>query len=76
MTETALNKARDAIVKAELAWRQSQQRERKAKDRRDRAIRRAHRDGAGYGTIAKWLDEIGYGVTRAAVQQICRRGQP
>lgn len=75
MTETAFNRARDAIVKAELAWRQSQQRERKAKDRRDRAIRRAHDLGAGYGTIAGWLDAIGYGVTRAAVQAICRKEQ-
>ena len=61
--ERALADARSA----DIAWRASREKERTAKRTRDAAIRRAHRAGAGYGTIAQKI-----GVTRAVVQEICR----
>jgi hypothetical protein len=54
------------VRRTDEAWRVSRDKERAAKRTRDTAIRRAHRAGVGYGTIAREL-----GVTRAVVQEIC-----
>ncbi len=70
---TELERRQEQLWKAERNWRASQQRERAAKVKRDRVIRSVHRAGFGYGSIARWLGEIGYEVHRSLIERICRQ---
>ena len=63
-----LERALAEVRRTDKAWRASREKERAAKRTRDAAIRRAHRAGVGYGTIAREV-----GVTRAVVQEVCRK---
>jgi hypothetical protein len=58
---------RKAVQDAELKWRSCEKLMRDSKRKRDRAIRKAHASGIGYGQIGKWL-----GVHRSLIAQICQ----